>query len=188
MRDYIDECELDVVALTETWLGEDETTAVSELCGEDFTFIHQPCGGPRRGGGIGVLFQKTLQLVSRADIDTHASETCRVILHNICIGCTMRVIVVYRPPTSNFHSFLDDVGKVLLIAAAHPTETVVCGASTRDMAFRLALTQLTWSICWGLQASYNMSKDRPTSVATFSILSSRRKRQTLLPLLLNLHL
>ena len=33
VRDYIDERELDVFALTETWLGEDETTAVSELCG-----------------------------------------------------------------------------------------------------------------------------------------------------------
>ena len=39
----------------------------------------------------------------------------------------MRVIVVYPPPTSDFRSFLDDVGKVLLIGAAHPTETVVCG-------------------------------------------------------------
>ena len=37
------------------------------------------------------------------------------------------MIVVYRPPSSDFRSFLDDVGKVLLTAAAHPTETVVCG-------------------------------------------------------------
>ena len=35
MHDHVDERELDVVALTETWLGEDETTPVSELCGED---------------------------------------------------------------------------------------------------------------------------------------------------------
>ena len=26
MRDYVDECELDVVTLMETWLGEDKTT------------------------------------------------------------------------------------------------------------------------------------------------------------------
>ena len=52
MRDYIEERELDVVALTETWLGEDETIAVSELCGEDFTFVHQPRGGARRGSSL----------------------------------------------------------------------------------------------------------------------------------------
>ena len=36
-------------------------------------------------------------------------------------------IVVYRPPSSDFRPFLDDAGKVLLTAAAHPTETIVCG-------------------------------------------------------------
>ena len=42
-----------------------------------------------------------------------------VTLRNIRIGCTTGVIVVYRPPASDFRSFLDDVGKLLLIAAAH---------------------------------------------------------------------
>ena len=40
VRDYIDEHELDVVAMTETWLGEDEPTVVSELCRDDFSFAH----------------------------------------------------------------------------------------------------------------------------------------------------
>ena len=127
VRDYIDEHELNVVAITETWLAEGETTVTSELCGGDFTFVHWPRSGARRGGGVGVLFRKTLQLVSRADIDKHACETCCVFLRNIRIGCITRVIVVYRPPTSHFRTFLDDIGKILLIAAAHPTETVVCG-------------------------------------------------------------
>ena len=124
MRDCVDERELDVVALTETWLGEDEPTPVSELCGEDITFVHQPRGGDL-GGDVGVLFRKTLQLVSLAGIDTHASETYCVILRNVRIGCTTRVIVVYRQPMSDSHSFMDDVGEVF-IAAAHNTETVVC--------------------------------------------------------------
>ena len=34
------------------------------------------------------------------------------------------MIVLYRPPTSDFRPFLDDVGKALLIAAVHHTETV----------------------------------------------------------------
>ena len=34
---------------------------------------------------------------------------------------------MYKLPSSCFRTFLDDVSKVLLIAAAHPTETVVCG-------------------------------------------------------------
>ena len=42
VHDYIDEHELDVVAITETWLAEGETTVTSELCGGDFTFVHRP--------------------------------------------------------------------------------------------------------------------------------------------------
>ena len=34
---------------------------------------------------------------------------------------------MYRPPSSCFRTFLDDVSKVSLIAAVHPTETIVCG-------------------------------------------------------------
>ena len=76
---------------------------------------------------MGVLYRKTLKLISRAAIDTDANETCRVILRHTRFGCTMRMIVVYRPPSSDFRSFLDNVGKALLTAATHPTETVVCG-------------------------------------------------------------
>ena len=63
MRDYIDEHELDVIAIMETWLAEGEMTVTSELCGGDFMFVHPPRSGARRGGGVGVLFRKTLQLV-----------------------------------------------------------------------------------------------------------------------------
>ena len=55
VRNYVDNCSVDIVALTETWLTDENTTSVSELCRDNFTLIHQPCGDARRGGGIGVL-------------------------------------------------------------------------------------------------------------------------------------
>ena len=127
VRNYVDECSLDIVALTETWLTDEDTTSVSELCRDNFTLVHQPRGSARRGGDIGVLFRKTLQLISRVTIDTRASETLSVTLRNAHTSCTTRVVVMYRPPNSCFGTFLDDVSKVLLIAGTHPTETVVCG-------------------------------------------------------------
>ena len=91
VRNYVDECSLDTVALTETWLTDEDTTSVSELCRDNFTLVHQPRGSARRGGGIGVLFRKTVQLISRVTVDTRASETLRHstkrphLLHNACI-------------------------------------------------------------------------------------------------------
>lgn len=69
VHDYIDVCSLDVIAVTETWLAADEMTAVAQLCGENFTFVPKLRGGARSSGGIGVLFHKTLQLVSCIDVD-----------------------------------------------------------------------------------------------------------------------
>ena len=36
VRNYVDECSLDIVALTETWLTDEDTTSVSELCRDNF--------------------------------------------------------------------------------------------------------------------------------------------------------
>ena len=58
---------------------------------------------------------------------THAHQTIFVTIRNARIDCTTRVIVIYRPPSSCFITFLEDVSKELLIVAAHPTETIVCG-------------------------------------------------------------
>ena len=58
---------------------------------------------------------------------THAQQMLSATLRNARIDCTTRVIVMYRPPSSCFRTFPDDVSKVLLIAAAHATETIVCG-------------------------------------------------------------
>ena len=117
VRNYVDECLLNIVALTETWLTDEDTTSVSELCRDNFTLIHQPRGGARSVGGIGVLFRKTLQLVSRVSVDIRASETLSVTLRNARTSCTTRVMVIYRPPNSCFGTFRNDVS----------TETVVCG-------------------------------------------------------------
>ena len=58
VHDYIDDCSADIVALTETWLRDEDNVSVSELCRDTFSFAHQPRGGARRGGGVGVLFRK----------------------------------------------------------------------------------------------------------------------------------
>ena len=110
VRIYVDECTLDIVALTETRLTDEDTTSVSELCRDNFTLVHQPRGSARRGGDIGVLFRRTLQLVSRVTVDTLASETLSVTLRNARTSCTTRVVVTgvdrwgtggggTRPPT-----------------------------------------------------------------------------------------
>ena len=130
---------------------------------------------------MGVLFRKTLQLVSRADIDTHACETCCVFLRNIRIGCTTRVIVVYRPPTSNFRTFL-------LIAAVHPTETiVVCGDfntrygdSTCADAMNMADLLETHGFVQGATHERGNTLDRVISSGTSHVIATTVELETFL--------
>ena len=98
---YVDKCLLDIVALTETWLSDEDSIFVSELCRDNFTLVRQPRGGARCDGGVGVLFRRTLQLVSRVTVDTRASETFAGTLRN----CTTRVLLMYRPQKLMFGDF-----------------------------------------------------------------------------------
>ena len=77
VRDYVDDCSVDIVALTKTWLGDEDKASVSELCRDTFWLAHQPRGGARLGEGSGFLFRQSFQLVSRGTIDTCASNAFR---------------------------------------------------------------------------------------------------------------
>ena len=77
VRDYVDDCSADIVALTETWLGDEDNASVSELCRDTFSLAHQPRGGARRGEGSGFLFRQSFQLVSRVTTDTCSSNAFR---------------------------------------------------------------------------------------------------------------
>ena len=57
MRDYVDDCSADIIALTKSWLADEDNVSVSELCRDTFSLAHQPRDGARRGGGVGVLFR-----------------------------------------------------------------------------------------------------------------------------------
>ena len=87
VADVVD-CSADIVAVTETWLGDKDNASASELCRDTFSLAHQPRGGARRGGGIGVIFRQSFQLMSRVSIDTCAYETLSVTLRNAGIDCT----------------------------------------------------------------------------------------------------
>jgi len=58
--------------------------SVRALYRDNTTLVHQPRGGARRGGYLGVLFRKTLQLVSRV---TANIQTTRL----VCLGLSWMV-------------------------------------------------------------------------------------------------
>ena len=64
ITDYIHEHDLDIVALTEPWLTNDQkdTANIRKLTPDGYNFVHFP-RSDRQGGGVGVLFKSCLTLI-----------------------------------------------------------------------------------------------------------------------------
>ena len=115
----------DIVALTETWLTDEDTTSVSKLLQRKL-HAHSPAAWRR---STRWSYWNSVPQNSPARIPCHCQHlrlrnTLRHSMkrpHQLHNACSRDV------PATCFGTFLDDVSKVLLIAGTHPSETVVCG-------------------------------------------------------------
>ena len=105
--DYVVENDLDITAITETWLTTDDRAAPGASTSDGYKLHHVPHTS-RRGGGVAVLCKSTFK--------THVSDSHPMTISfeftNILISsgsCSVRLIVIYYPDRSerNPHSFGD---------------------------------------------------------------------------------
>lgn len=101
ISDYIVSEDIDVLALTETWLGSDvDATVISELLPSGYEFDHIPRTG-RNGGGVGVIYRAGIH------VNVIDSSKSAAFAHFEYMDCRVKVndtflymSVVYRPPPS----------------------------------------------------------------------------------------
>lgn len=110
ISDFIASQDIDILALTETWLGTNiDNQVLAELVPPGYDII-QSSRQERRGGGVGVLFKKSLNVKqlasSKDDAFTHFEHlTC-----SICPGdVQIRLCIIYRPPPSKRNGFRNNV-------------------------------------------------------------------------------
>ncbi|XP_062595717.1 uncharacterized protein LOC134257091 [Saccostrea cucullata] len=99
--DYILTEDLDLVALTETWLGSSvDEAVVNELKPSCYEIIRQDRNSGRRGGGIALVFKNGIDVTvlnTSSDIFTqfeHLKVTVRI------EDMRMNLCIIYRPPPS----------------------------------------------------------------------------------------
>ncbi|CAB4020270.1 RNA-directed DNA polymerase from transposon X-element, partial [Paramuricea clavata] len=79
--DYICECKLDVVGITESWLCSDDAAVRTELCPDRYKFLDHPRDG-LRGSGTGLIYRDSLCAkkldagIKHRFISVHASVIC----------------------------------------------------------------------------------------------------------------
>ena len=126
LKDYTVDHDLDFFALTETWLhsGESDNFFVHELCPKGHIFHHTPRANSR-GGGVGILAKKSLQ-VKKLSSANFSSFEHMVALAESSIG-TITIAVIYRPPSSQIGVFLAEFASLLEQLAANSDNLLIVG-------------------------------------------------------------
>ena len=93
--DYVLENDFDLIAMSETWLktGNDDRKIKGDITPDGYKLISIPRVG-RRGGGIALLYKKTLSVTSVTDETTTAFESLSVCV--ISGSKTLRLVIIYR--------------------------------------------------------------------------------------------
>ena len=101
--DHIIDNNLDIVALTETWLSNEEVNnrrVVMECSTHGFTLHHVPRNSGRTGGGVGVLINDRVKLVTRLEPINNAVSFESMEMIITIVSISIRLVVIYRMPPS----------------------------------------------------------------------------------------
>jgi exonuclease III len=129
ISDYILEKELDLIALTETWLTSEDDFVRKQLTPNGYKIITH-CRSNRRGGGLAFIFRKCLN-VKTVEIGSKQSFDFLDLL--VSSGaCSTRVIVIYRTPYSQSHPvsmgiFCEEFSQLLECSISTPSRLLILG-------------------------------------------------------------
>jgi exonuclease III len=104
ITDYIVSNNLNIVGITETWLGSDQYDQISvgNICPPGFTLLSSPRLG--RGGGVAILINSSIKhRLKSATSKPKSFEYIEIELQTD--GCATNLAVIYRPPPNTANKF-----------------------------------------------------------------------------------
>ena len=116
---------VDMLAITETWMKHNDPVTANELTPPGFSLHHAPRVG-RVGGGVGILYKNEFKLTAKENPITSSYES------TLCTfksdrSKNLTVMIVYRPPSSSFATFLDEFSSYLESLITSPHEVLILG-------------------------------------------------------------
>ena len=97
---------LDLFALIETWIRDDDTLTETQICPPGYKAVSIPHPG-RTGGGIALIYHDSLQV--KRDT-TYSFQTMECTNFNLSLqGKPLHLTIIYRPPGSNINTFASEL-------------------------------------------------------------------------------
>lgn len=117
---------LDVVAITESWLREDSGDDIlRELCPAGYSSLHKPRIG-KRGGGVAIIFRDTVR-VRPLNLDFVALSFEFLAASLTTNSTCFTLLVIYRPPSHKPNQFIDEFASLLEFLVHSPGLLLIVG-------------------------------------------------------------
>jgi len=132
IQDHIIDNNLDVMAMTETWLSSNEaanTAYINTLTKAGFNFNHVP-RTDRKGGGVAVLTHNSLKVQRTQTFTSLSFESIELSISAISVN--LRLVVIYRMPPSSRNKikqslFIDEFTDLLEKLSAENGKLIIVG-------------------------------------------------------------
>ena len=118
LSQYISDSHFDLIAITETWLSDDDLSISSQLTPNKFTLIQH--NRSKKGGGVALLYNSNLTVINTS---IHSLTSCQVISCRIKCStqCHFTLILIYRPPHSNIQTFITELRQITSLISSPNT-------------------------------------------------------------------
>ena len=101
--DYVTSHDIDIMCITETWLRSEDTASASVVTPSGYHLEHAARSNGH-GGGVGVLFRSSFHIDHSQLWPASSFESLDLQLRCRSVSSTLRLFVVYRPPSSSRNS------------------------------------------------------------------------------------
>ena len=114
LKDFAVDNNVDFMAITETWLKSDvnNNNTIGEFCPTGYKFLHQP-RETGRGGGVGLLVKDVFIAQRNFTINGIFTTFEHINVSVKSSGCSLNIIVIYRPPSTCINQFIDEFSTLL---------------------------------------------------------------------------
>lgn len=124
IQDRITVAQLDILALTETWLTDEDNGILRSLCPAGYSAVSAPRHG-RRGGGVALIHRDSF--VAKVKTRHPGISSFEYLDIQMSYGSSsLRLLVLYRPPSASTAQFLLDFS-VLVGSLAASNNALILG-------------------------------------------------------------